>query len=169
MGFDIRQNVGMVEVGHEFWMRQAIRAATEGIAAGQSPFGSAIVRGDELIAVGHNEVVSTPDPTAHAEVVTLRRAAKKLGTHDLAGCRIYSTCEPCSMCASAIHWSNLDELYFGAAIADAQGAGFREIELSPEQIYLKAASRIRVVSGILQPECAALFDEWLGKPDRVVY
>lgn len=154
---------------HEHWMRFAIAAAREGVAKGQSPFGAAVVRAGDLVSVGHNEVVSTPDPTAHAEVVAIRRAAAALGTFELSDCRIYSTCEPCPMCASAIHWAAIKELYFGASIDDARRAGFREIALTPEQVYARVDEEIKVQAGILQSECVLLFSDWGAMPDRVVY
>lgn len=150
-------------------MRCAIAAAREGIAKGQSPFGCAVVRGTELVGLGHNEVVGTPDPTAHAEIVALRRAALKLGTHDLSGCRCYATCEPCPMCASAIHWAKIREVFFGASIEDARRAGFSEIDLTPEQIYHRTEEDFVVRSAVLRSDCVQLFEEWLARPDRVVY
>ena len=101
----------------EDFMRLAIEKTREGIAAGQSPFGSAIVKNGEVVAVTHNTVWKTTDPTAHAEVNCIRRAAASLGTIELAGCTLYSTCEPCPMCLAASHWAKIDRVVFGATIA----------------------------------------------------
>jgi guanine deaminase len=144
----------------EPWMRQAIERTLAGIAAGQSPFGAVIVREGRLVAAGHNEVWLTTDPTAHAEVVAIRRAAAALRTVDLSGCEIFTTCEPCPMCASAIHWSRLDAVHFGATIADAQRAGFNELAVAIEDLYRGGGSAVRVRRGVLAAECRALFDRW---------
>lgn len=154
---------------HDSWMKIAIDQARAGIAAGQSPFGATIVRGGRLIAVGHNEVWSRTDPTAHAEVVTIQKAAVDLRSIDLAGCVMYTTCEPCPMCASAIHWSKLDRVYFGATIADAQRAGFTELTVPITELYSRGGSGVTVVPGVMQKTCAALFDEWLVHPEHRSY
>lgn len=101
-------------------MQLAIDKTREGIQNGQSPFGCAIVKGDDVVAVTHNTVWLTCDPTAHAEVNCIRAAAKKLNTIDLSGCTMYTTCEPCPMCLTATHWAKIDTCYFGATIADAE-------------------------------------------------
>ena len=116
-------------------MKRAIEQAEAAIESGQTPFGAVVVRNDELIAAGHNEVWQSCDPTAHAEVVAIRRAAAALGSIDLSGCEMYTTCEPCPMCAAAIHWSKLDAMYYGATIADAQRAGFSELALAAKKLY----------------------------------
>lgn len=151
------------------WMRLAIETARQGLAAGQSPFGCVIVRGEELVSAAHNRVVSTPDPTAHAEIVALREAADKLQVFELGDCQIYSTCEPCPMCASAIHWSKIPVLFFGASIQDAAAAGFSEIALSAESVLGRAKPEVAIHSGLLRDECVALFTEWLANPNRIVY
>lgn len=145
---------------HERWMRLAIERARAGIAAGQSPFGAVVVREGELVGGGHNEVWKKTDPTAHAEVVAIGRAAGTLKTIDLSGCVLYTTCEPCPMCASAIHWARLDEVVWGATIADAAGAGFNELRLPAREVYARGGSGVRVVEGVLRGACAALFGEW---------
>lgn len=141
-------------------MRLAIEQARAGIAAGQTPFGAVIVRGGEVVASGHNTVWAQTDPTAHAEVVCIREAGRALGTIDFTGCEMYTTCEPCPMCAAAIHWANLDAVHFGARIADADRAGFRELTVPIEMLYELGQSRVEVHAGVLQTECASLFAEW---------
>ncbi len=142
------------------WMSAAIAQARAGMASGQSPFGAVIVRGDRVVATGHNHVWADTDPTAHAEVVCIRNAGRALGTIDLAGCEMYTTCEPCPMCASAIHWANLDAVHFGARIADAEAAGFRELTVPIETLYAEGGSRVRVHAGVMREECVLLFEEW---------
>jgi guanine deaminase len=142
------------------YMRIAIRKAQEGIAAGQSPFGSVIVRNDEVIAATHNTVWRDGDPTAHAEVNCIRAAALALKTISLHGCTLYSTTEPCPMCLSAIHWAKVDRVVFGATIADAAAAGFFELHVDAKVLVQMGKSPLRVESGLLQDECAELFIQW---------
>ncbi len=141
-------------------MSCAITEARAGIASGQSPFGAVIVRDGKVVAAGHNHVWANTDPTAHAEVECIRNAGKALGTIDLAGCEMYTTCEPCPMCAAAIHWANLDAVHFGARIADADAAGFRELTLPIETLYAQGKSGVRVHADVMRNECTALFAEW---------
>lgn len=148
-------------------MRAAIEAARAGIASGQSPFGAVIMREGQVVVTAYNHVRAWTDPSAHAEVVCIRDGAHSLGTIDLAGCEMYTTCEPCPMCAAAIHWANLDAVHFGARIEDAARAGFRELSIPIEEMYSRGGSRVRVHAEVMRAECAALFDEWLragGKP-----
>ena len=142
------------------FMRLAIEKTREGIASGQSPFGAAIVRGNEIVAVTHNTVWKTTDPTAHAEVNCIRAAATELKSIALAGCTLYSTTEPCPMCLSAIHWAKIDRVVFGATIADAADAGFHELFVPAKDLAALGRSPVQVESGLLQAECAASFDEW---------
>ncbi|HZW08410.1 MAG TPA: nucleoside deaminase [Phycisphaerales bacterium] len=149
------------------FMGLARDAARAGIAAGQSPFGAVIVRAGQVIATGYNLVRASTDPSAHAEVVCIREAGESLGSIDFAGCEMYTTCEPCPMCAAAIHWANLDAVHFGARISDAERAGFRELKIPIEDLYARGGSRVRVHADVMRSECAALFDEWLragGRP-----
>ncbi len=151
------------------FMELAWKAAKEGMESGQGgPFGAVIVRNDEVVAVAHNEVLSTNDPTAHAEIVAIRRATKKLGRFDISDCEIYSTCEPCPMCLSAIHWAGMTKLYFGADRHDSTIGGFDD-----EFIYQLMDGTAD--SPLLRPEivdkepCAELFRAWNAKQDRVMY
>ena len=154
---------------HEHWMRLAIAQARQGLAAGQSPFGCVIVRDGAVIGAGHNEVWLRGDPTAHAEVVAIQRAARAAGSIELSGCTLYTTCEPCPMCAAASHWAKVPTVVFGATIADAQRAGFSELTHPAAALYTAGGSPVRLIRGVLQEECAALFDEWLAREDHRVY
>lgn len=142
------------------FMRLAIKKTRDGIHAGQSPFGCLIVKGDEVVAVTHNTVWQTTDPTAHAEVNCIRAAAKALNTIFLHGCTLYSTTEPCPMCLAASHWAKIDRVAFGATIADAAEAGFKELFVAAQDLCKMGRSHLKVESGLLREECAALFAEW---------
>jgi len=151
------------------WMRLAIAKGREGVAAGQTPFGACVVRGDELVVAAHNVVLQTTDITDHAEVTAVREACRALGTLDLGGCVIYSTCEPCPMCFSACHWANLDRIVYGAAIADAAAAGFRELSISNAEMKQRGGSRVELVREFLRDESVELFREWMQVPGRRAY
>jgi len=159
----------MIRMTDEHWMRAAIDAARRGIESGQTPFGAAIVRGDQLLVAAHNTVWKTTDITAHAEVTAIREACQSLGRVDLSGCTIYSTCEPCPMCFSACHWARLEQIVYGAAIADAAGAGFNELPVSNFELKRMGRSHIEIVADVLRDECRELFQLWLRHPDRRRY
>ncbi len=112
------------------------------------------------MAATHNTVWRDLDPTAHAEVNCIRTAAKALETISLGGCEMYSTCEPCPMCLSAIHWSKIDRVVFGATIADAAAAGFCELHVAAAELARAGGSALKVESGLMRDECAALFAFW---------
>ena len=150
-------------------MHHAIEACRRGIESGQSPFGSAIARGDELIVATHNHVWANTDITAHAEVHNIRLACEQLEAVELHGCTIYATTEPCPMCFSAIHWAKIERIIFGSSIEDAQSAGFSELTISNEQMKNDGGSPLEIVGPLLRDECVALFDEWKSRPDRRVY
>ena len=142
------------------FMAMAIDKAREGIAAGQSPFGAIIVCDGEVVAVTHNTVWRDHDPTAHAEVNCIRRAANALHAIDLGGCEMFSTCEPCPMCLAAIHWAKIERVVYGATIDDAARAGFCELHVDARVLAEMGRSPLKVESGLLREECAALFTQW---------
>jgi tRNA(Arg) A34 adenosine deaminase TadA len=150
-------------------MRLALERADAGMQAGGSPFGAVVVREGEVLAAEHNNVLQTHDPTAHAEVTALRAAARALGTHDLAGCTVYSTTEPCPMCFAAIHWAHCDRIVFGASIADAAGAGFRELAISNDEMARMGGATLGVEGGVLAEEARAQFEKFVARPDHQVY
>lgn len=149
-------------------MRKAIELSIENVAAGGGPFGAVIARNGEIIATGVNRVTSNCDPTAHAEVSAIRAAAKALGTFDLSGCEIYTSCEPCPMCLGAIYWAHLDRMYYGNNKQDAAAIGFDDAFIY-EELDLKPEDR-RLQSQVLLPEEAILaFKDWQQKKDKVEY
>jgi guanine deaminase len=135
---------------------------------GGGPFGAVVLRGEEVLAEGTNLVTGSCDPTAHAEVVAIRRACERLGTHSLEGCEIYSSCEPCPMCLGAIEWARLDRLVFAATREDAERAGFDDARLYAE-LALPPQQRSLPTSRDLAEESWAPFAAWLGNEDRVPY
>lgn len=151
------------------FMNRAITLSAERMRANLGgPFGVVIVRRGEVIAEGFNQVTSTNDPTAHAEISAIRAACARLGTFSLAGCEIYTSCEPCPMCLAAIYWARLDRIYFANTRAQAADIGFDD-----EFLYDEIAKPIeeRAIPTIrLDLEAArAVFDEWQLKPDKVMY
>lgn len=149
-------------------MRKAIELSNENIQNGGGPFGAVIAKDGEIIATGLNRVTACCDPTAHAEVSAIRSAASKLGTFDLSGYEIYSSCEPCPMCLGAIYWARLDKLYYGNTKTDAKNIGFDdsfiydELELKPEK--RKLPSEI-----LLHEEAIKAFEAWEKKEDKIEY
>lgn len=149
-------------------MRRAISLATENVKNGGGPFGAVIARNGEVLAEGVNRVTSNHDPTAHAEVQAIRAAAAKLQNFDLAGCEIYSSCEPCPMCLGAIYWAHLDRLYFAATKHDAAAAGFDDAFIYDE-LALPIHERSLHTEEMMHSESAAPFDEWNSREDKIEY
>ena len=147
---------------YEEFMALAIDKAREGVKNGQTPFGACIVKKNgEVVAVEHNRVWDTTDITAHAEVVAIRQACKNLKSIDLSDCIIFSTCEPCPMCFAACHWAGLEQIVYGARIADAQAAGFRELTLSNRRMKTLGKSHVEIVPDFMRKDCSELFGLWL--------
>ncbi len=153
----------------EHLMRLAIDVAREGIAKGQSPFGCAISLNGTIVAVAHNRVLATTDITAHAEVTALREACAHTGRIHLDGAHVATTCEPCPMCMSALHWARVERVYYGATIGDAAEAGFNELRVSASELVRIGQSGVQLVPGILSEECRALFSEWQRSPNFRTY
>jgi len=150
-------------------MRRAIALAQETMDANRGgPFGAVIARDGEIVAEGTNEVTSSNDPTAHAEVSAIRAACEKLGTYDLSGCEIYSSCEPCPMCLAAVYWAHLDRLWFGNTRIDAADIGFDDEFLYRELAEPVHARRIPTQQ-LLGDEAGHAFAAWKIKPDKVPY
>jgi guanine deaminase len=150
-------------------MRRAIELAVENVRSARGgPFGCVIARGDAILAEGVNQVTSANDPTAHAEIVAIRRACEMLGRFELRGCLIYTSCEPCPMCLGAVYWARLDRLYFGATREDAARAGFDDSFIY-DQIAVAPAERRVPAIALLRDEAAGVFDEWRRAPNRIPY
>ena len=151
------------------FMRRAVELSAERMREGAGgPFGAVIVKDGKVIAEGWNRVTSSNDPTAHAEVTAIRDACKALGTFSLAGCEIYTSCEPCPMCLSAIYWARLDRIYFANSREDAAAIGFDD-EFLYREVPKPAEQRIIPTVRLALPEAAAVFTEWQAKPDKVRY
>lgn len=160
------QQKGDKNMTSEELMRKAIVLAEENVANGGGPFGAVIARNGEIIATGVNRVTAEHDPTAHAEVSAIRAACKKLGTFDLSGCEIYTSCEPCPMCLGAIYWAHIDKMYYGNDKADAKRIGFDDSFIY-EEIALSPESRRLSSERVLKDEAVKAFDMWMKKDDKI--
>lgn len=149
-------------------MRKAIDLSLRNVTEGGGPFGAVIARDGEIIATGVNRVTSDCDPTAHAEVSAIRAAAKVLGTFDLSGCEIYTSCEPCPMCLGAIYWAHLDRMYYGNNQHDAAKIGFDDAFIYRE-LELPIADRRLKAEELLPEEAIQAFRAWEEKADKVEY
>jgi guanine deaminase len=151
------------------FLRRAIALATQNVTSGcGGPFGALIVRDGRVIGEGANSVTATNDPTAHAEVNAIRAAAKTLGKFSLAGCELYTSCEPCPMCLAAAYWAHVDAVYYGACAADAARAGFNDAFLYEEFRKPPDARKLRCMQ-CLRDEAWASFAAWVASPNRIEY
>jgi len=132
------------------------------------PFGALVVMDGDIIGKGGNQVVSQNDPTAHAEIVAIRDACRKLGNFDLSGAVIYATCEPCPMCLSAIYWANIKEVYYCSTRYQAEAIGFKDNHIY-EEMKLLPEKRTLAFHHVAHPEADALFREWSEKQDKMPY
>ena len=147
----------------------AFEIALQGVESGAGgPFGAVVVRGDEVLARAHNQVVATNDPTAHAEIGAIRAACAALNSFQLDGCDLYTSCEPCPMCLGAIYWARPRAVFFSATRDDAANAGFDDAFVYDE-IALPPTSRRLPMTRVAHPEAAAPFAAWAAKPDKVEY
>lgn len=150
------------------FMREAIHEAIESMDGGGGPFGAVIVRGDTIVGRGGNRVTSRNDPTAHAEIVSIRNACEQLKTFQLSGCNLYASCEPCPMCLGAIYWARIKRVFYAGTRSDAAAVGFdddfiyRELALPPE-------ARAVIMEPVMREEALAAFKAWGGKTDKVRY
>jgi guanine deaminase len=144
----------------ENYMRLAISKAREGVAKGQTPFGALIVLEGKILACTHNQVWQRTDITAHAEILALRSANRKLKGLHLEGATLYSTCEPCPMCLSASHWARIGTVVYGASIADAARYGFNELKISNRRMAGMGKMKMKLHPGILKAECLEVFRLW---------
>ena len=149
-------------------MTRAIELSIESVNTGGGPFGSVIVKDEKIIAEGFNKVTSTNDPTAHGEIVAIRAACKILNVFNLTGCELYSTCEPCPMCLSAIYWARVDNVYYANTRSDAQ-----KIDFDDSSIYSELQKNINErkipMTQIMRNEALKAFELWDKKIDKVKY
>lgn len=155
-------------VFQEKMMRKAIRLSIKSVESGGGPFGAVIVKEGKEIASGANRVTKTNDPTAHAEVTAIRKAAKKLKDFNLSGCEIYTSCEPCPMCLSAIYWARIEKIYYANTKKDARQAGFDDSFIY-QQLELSEEKRSIPVVKMLRNEALEAFEIWKAKENKTMY
>jgi tRNA(Arg) A34 adenosine deaminase TadA len=154
---------------HAQWMNEAIALARAGMREhGGGPFGAVVVAGGTIVGRGWNQVTSLLDPTAHAEVTAIRDACRNLKRFELRGCVLYTSCEPCPMCLSAIYWSRLDRVYFASTRKDAAGIGFDD-DFIYQQIPLELSARSLPMIQLPTAAAADLFSDWAANPNKIPY
>ena len=153
---------------NERFMQMAIDLSIENVANGGGPFGAVIVRDGEVIATGTNRVTASCDPTAHAEVNAIRNACAKVGDFKLSGCTIYSSCEPCPMCLSAIYWAGIERIYYGNTKEDAKAINFDDSFIY-EQIALPYSQRAIPTHNLRRESALQGFRLWSEKEDKILY
>lgn len=150
------------------FMEMAIKLSDENVDNGGGPFGAVIVRNNEIIATGTNRVVPNTDPTAHAEVTAIRNACQKLGTFKLDGCTIYSSCEPCPMCLSALYWAGVERICYGNTKADAKAIDFDDSFIY-DQLDLDYPQRSIKCEHFMRDKAIKVFEKWQKKEDKTPY
>ena len=149
-------------------MKRAIELSVQNVNKGGGPFGSVIVKDNRIIAEGSNKVTPTNDPTAHGEIVAIREACKKINDFSLKGCELYSTCEPCPMCLSAIYWARIEKIYYANTREDARKIDFDDSLIYSELNKNINERRISMIQ-IMRSEAMTAFDLWSKKTDKVKY
>lgn len=152
----------------EDYMREAIKLSVDNVENNGGPFGAVIVKDGKVIARGVNRVTFNNDPTAHAEVNAIREASKSLGTFDLSGCEIYSSCEPCPMCLGAIYWARIDKLYYANTKLDAKNIKFDDSFIYEELDRPIGKRKIPTIQ-IMRDEALEAFNKWANKEDKIEY
>jgi tRNA(Arg) A34 adenosine deaminase TadA len=151
------------------FLRRAIALATQNVVTGEGgPFAAVVVRNGQIVGEGANSVTATHDPTAHGEVNAIRAACKVLDSFTLAGCQLYTSCEPCPMCLAACYWARLDAVYYGCGAADAARAGFDDAFLYAE-FRKDQAGRALPAQQLLADEAWASFAAWIAAPSKIEY
>ncbi len=150
------------------FMLRAIALSENSVKNGGGPFGAVIVKDGTIIAEASNCVTIDNDPTAHAEVSAIRKATKALGTYDLSGCEIYTSCEPCPMCLGAIYWAHLDKIYYANDRKDAARIGFDD-DFIYQELELKPEDRQKPSEIFMHEEARHAFDLWMEKGDKTAY
>ena len=150
------------------FMRRAIELSVESVNKGGGPFGSVIVKDNNIVGEGSNKVTLTNDPTAHGEIVAIREACKKLNSFNLAGCKLYSNCEPCPMCLSAIYWARIDKIYYANTREDAGKIDFDD-SLIYSEFQKKINERKIPMIQMMREEALKAFELWNKKIDKIKY
>ena len=154
---------------NEKFMREAIRLSIQMMRRGQGgPFGAVVVRNGKVVGRGSNQVTSANDPTAHAEIVAIREACKRLKTFQLDDCDLYTSCEPCPMCLSAIYWARLANVFYANTRKDAAKINFDD-DFIYREVALPIRKRTLKMKQVLHDEALAAFTEWQQKTDKVLY
>jgi tRNA(Arg) A34 adenosine deaminase TadA len=150
-------------------MARAIEIAIKNVRSGQGgPFGAVVVKDGAIVSEAVNQVTATNDPTAHAEVLAIRRACQQLGVFELKTCELYTSCEPCPMCLGAIYWTRFSRVYFGSFAADASKAGFDDSFIYREIAQPHAQRGIPMIQ-MMRQEALAAFRAWEEKPNKIPY
>jgi len=153
----------------EEYMHEAIRLAAEGVARGDGgPFGALVVKDGEIVGRGWNRVVTDQDPTAHAEMVAIREATRRLGVWHLEGCELYTSCEPCPMCLSAAYWAHIGRIYYAASEADAAAIGFDDGAIR-EELARPSEARHLPRQQLLRQQALKVFAAWVQSPLKRPY
>jgi guanine deaminase len=154
---------------NEQFMREAIRLSLESVRRGKGgPFGAVVVRDGRIVGRGSNRVTSANDPTAHAEVVAIRAACRKLKTFQLNECELYTSCEPCPMCLSAIYWARIPTIYYANTRQDAAKIDFDD-DFIYREVALPIEKRALGMKPLLRDEALPVFAAWQTKPDKISY
>ena len=150
------------------FMLRAIEISKNSVSNNGGPFGCVITKDDKIIAEGNNQVTKNNDPTAHAEIVTIRKACQKLNNFNLRGLEIYTSCEPCPMCLSAIYWSHIDKIYYANTRIDAAKIGFDD-KFIYDELNIDIKKRLIPLEQINQKEAIKAFNDWELKTDKIRY
>jgi tRNA(Arg) A34 adenosine deaminase TadA len=151
------------------FMARAIQLSLENVRSARGgPFGAVVVKNGAIIGEGTNQVTSTNDPTAHAEMLAIREACKRLGAFSLESCEIYTSCEPCPMCLGAIYWAHLARIYFANGAEDASKIGFDDSLIYREIAQPQSQRKIPMIQ-VMRDEALAAFRAWQAKPDKIIY
>ncbi len=151
------------------FMREAIRLSLQKMRGNHGgPFGAVVVRRGKIVGRGWNQVTSTNDPTAHAEVIAIRKACRRLKTFQLDDCELYASCEPCPMCLAAGYWARLRKIYYAGTRRDAAAAGFDD-DMIYRELTRPVSRRKMAMRQLLRREAVTVFAEWKNKADKVPY
>jgi tRNA(Arg) A34 adenosine deaminase TadA len=162
------KNQAKMDTTDKLLMRKTISLSIKNVKRGGGPFAAVIAKDGKIISTGVNRVSKNNDPTAHAEITAIRKAARKLGTFDLSGCEIFTSCEPCPMCLGAIYWARLEKVYYGNSKTDAKNIGFDDSFIY-DQLKLEPADRKITAKCLLPDEAICAFEDWNNQEDKMEY